>query len=95
MLHKLTKAFVDKIPFEKSSQVFYRDSLLTGFALRVGKTAKVYIAESKLYGKTIRVSIAKHNVITLDEARNAFKQYDNTVEGTPFEDCPSGQCDLK
>lgn len=33
--------------------------------------------------------------LTLDEAREAFKQYDNTVEGTPFEDCPSGQCDIK
>ena len=70
MLHKLTKAFIDKVPFEESGQVFYRDSLLTGFALRVGKTAKVYITESKLNGKTIRVSIAKHNVISLDEARN-------------------------
>ncbi len=33
--------------------------------------------------------------LTIDEAKVAFKQYDNTVEGTPFEDCPSGQCDVK
>ena len=32
--------------------------------------------------------------LTLDEAKAAFKQYDNTVEGTPFEDCPSGTCNL-
>jgi ribonucleoside-diphosphate reductase alpha chain len=33
--------------------------------------------------------------LTLDEAKQAFTQYDSTVEGTPFEDCPSGQCDIK
>ena len=70
MLQKLTKAFVEKIGFEESGQVFYRDSELIGFGLRVGRTAKVYFAESKLHGKTIRVSIARHNVISLDEARN-------------------------
>jgi hypothetical protein len=45
MLHKLTKSFVDKVSFEKSGQVFYRDSELLGFGLRVGKSAKVYYAE--------------------------------------------------
>ena len=62
MLHKLTKSFVDKVTFEKSGQVFYRDSELLGFGLRVGKTAKVYIAEAKLHGKTVRKSIARHNL---------------------------------
>lgn len=63
MLQKLTKAFVEKIGFEESGQVFYRDSELIGFGLRVSRRVKVYFAESKLHGKTIRVSIARHNVI--------------------------------
>ena len=75
MLHKLTKSFVEKVAFEKSGQVFYRDSELLGFALRVGKTAKVYIAEAKLHGKTVRKSIARHNVVSLDEARSQAKTY--------------------
>jgi integrase len=75
MLHKLTKSFVDKISFEKSGQTFYRDSELLGFGLRVGKTAKVYFAEAKLHGKTVRKSIARHNVVTLDEARSRAKSY--------------------
>jgi integrase len=75
MLHKLTKSFVDKISFEKSGQTFYRDSELLGFGLRVGKTAKVYFAEAKLHGKTVRKSIARHNVVTLDEARSQAKTY--------------------
>jgi|SRR5450830_111217 len=73
MMQKLTKAFVDKIGFVESGQIFYRDSELLGFGLRVGKTAKVYFAESKLNGKTIRVSIARHNVIAVDDARSQAK----------------------
>lgn len=73
MMQKLTKAFVDKISFVESGQIFYRDSELLGFGLRVGKTAKVYFAESKLNGKTVRVSIARHNVVTVDDARSQAK----------------------
>lgn len=73
-MQKLTKAFVVKVPFEQSGQKFYRDSELKGFGLRVGKSAKVYIAESKLHGKTIRSTIARHNVITVDEARTKAKK---------------------
>jgi integrase len=75
MLHKLTKSFVEKVPFEKTGQTFYRDSELLGFGLRVGKSAKVYYAEAKLHGKTVRKSIARHNVISLDEARSQAKSY--------------------
>ncbi|WP_019897546.1 tyrosine-type recombinase/integrase [Methylotenera mobilis] len=75
MLHKLTKSFVDKVSFEQSSQIFYRDSELLGFGLRVGKSAKVYYAEAKLHGKTVRKSIARHNVVSLDEARSQAKSY--------------------
>lgn len=75
MLHKLTKSFVDKVSFEKSGQVFYRDSELLGFGLRVGKSAKVYYAEAKLHGKTVRKSIARHNVVSLDDARSQAKSY--------------------
>jgi len=75
MLHKLTKSFVEKVPFEKAGQTFYRDSELLGFGLRVGKSAKVYYAEAKLHGKTVRKSIARHNVISLDDARSQAKSY--------------------
>jgi integrase len=73
MMQKLTKAFVEKIGFVDSGQIFYRDSELLGFGLRLGKTAKVYFAESKLNGKTVRVSIARHNVVTVDDARSQAK----------------------
>lgn len=66
---------MEKVPFEKSGQIFYRDSELLGFGLRVGKSAKVYYAEAKLHGKTVRKSIARHNVVSLDEARTQAKSY--------------------
>lgn len=74
MLQKLTKAFVDKIGFEQSGQIFYRDSELIGFGLRVGKSKKVFFAEAKLDGKTIRKSIARHNVISVEDARAQAKK---------------------
>lgn len=81
-MQKLTKSFVEKLPFEQSGQAFYRDVDLKGFALRVGTSSKTYIAESKLHGKTIRKSIAKHNVISVDEARiRAKKILANISEG--------------
>lgn len=81
MLHKLTKAFVEKIPFEPSGQKFYRDSELIGFGIRVGKTAKVYFAESKLHAKTVRVSIARHNVLSVEEARTEAKRILAEISG--------------
>ncbi len=69
MAQKLLKSFVDSVPLVATGQVFYRDSELKGFGLRVGKTGKVYIAESKVNGKVVRVSIGKHGVFTPEQAR--------------------------
>ncbi|MES1981814.1 MAG: tyrosine-type recombinase/integrase [Pseudomonadota bacterium] len=69
MAKKLTKSFIDSIPLTLAGQAFYRDSELKGFALRVGTTGKVYITESKVKGKVVRVSIGKHGVYTAEQAR--------------------------
>lgn len=75
MLQKLTKAFVDKVGLEKSGQKVYRDSELMGFCLRVGTKTKIYFVESKLRTKTIRVTIGRHDVFSLDDARIQAKVY--------------------
>jgi hypothetical protein len=62
-----------------------------------------YLKGTTFYRENTRGYVNKEGVVeppplmalTLDEARDAFNQYDSTVEGTPFEDCPSGQCDIK
>jgi integrase len=74
MPQKLTKTIVDSIPYPGNGQTFYRDSEIKGFGLRVGATSKVYIAESKVNGKTVRVSIGKHGIYTAEQARNEAKE---------------------
>jgi integrase len=69
MSYKLTKTLVDSIPYPESGQVFYRDAELKGFGLRVGTGSKVYIAEGKVDGKTVRVTIGRHGVFTAEQAR--------------------------
>jgi len=69
MAQKINKSFVDSIPLSTSGQTFYRDSDLKGFGLRVGSTSKVYIAEGKINGKNVRLTIGKHGVFTAEQAR--------------------------
>lgn len=69
MSKKLTKSFIDSIPHSDSGQTFYRDTELKGFGLRVGTSSKVYIAEGKVAGKTVRVSIGHHGIFTAEQAR--------------------------
>lgn len=73
MTQKLTKSAVEKIPFTTTGQAYYRDSELKGFGLRVGTKTKVYYAESKLYGRTVRVTIGRHEILTSEEARQRAK----------------------
>lgn len=72
---KLTKASVEKIPYSENGQLFYRDSELKGFGLRVTKSCKTYIVETSVRGKTCRVTIGKHGVFTAEQARTQAKQH--------------------
>lgn len=69
MPHKLTKSVVDTLPFTEAGQALYRDRELKGFGLRVGTRSKVYYAEGKVSGKTVRVTIGHHGVFTAEQAR--------------------------
>lgn len=71
MAYKLTKTLVESLPYPDDGQMFYRDSELKGFGVRVGTGSKVYFAEGKIGGnKTVRVTIGRHGVFTAEEARN-------------------------
>ena len=69
MSHKLTKLFVDSLPYPETGQIFYRDSELKGFGIRIGTESKVYIAEGKVNNKSVRVTIGHHGVFTAEQAR--------------------------
>jgi len=73
-MKKLTKSYVDKLPFPNKEQVFYRDPELKGFALRVTTGSKTYIVETSVRGKTCRVTIGKHGVFSPDQARVQAKK---------------------
>ena len=70
---KLTKSVIDAIPYPETGQKFYRDSEIKGFGLRVGTSSKVYIAESKVNNKTVRVTIGRHGIFTAEQARQEAK----------------------
>lgn len=66
---RLTRRTIDEIPFAESGQVFYRDTMLSGFGLRVGTKSKVYFAEGQVDRRTRRVTIGRADVFAPDVAR--------------------------
>jgi integrase len=66
---RLTRRTIDEIPFAESGQVFYRDTMLSGFGLRVGTKSKVYFAEGQVNRRTRRVTIGRADVFAPDVAR--------------------------
>ena len=71
---KLNKSTVDAIPLTEKGQLIYRDSDLTGFAVRATNKSKVYIVERRSSGKLYRVTIGKTNEITVVEAKKKAQQ---------------------
>lgn len=71
---KLTKSAVDKLPLSDTGQVIYWDTELSGFGLRVGKKAKAFICERRIDGKTVRVTLGKHPVLTAPVARKMAQE---------------------
>ena len=73
---RISKSFVDKVSAPKPkengtpTQVFYRDSTLPGFGLRVtsGGT-KSYIVETRIGKKVKRKTLGRHGIITAEQAR--------------------------
>ena len=71
---RLTKTVVEKIPFDISRSVIYRDPELPGFGLRVGKTSKSYFVEGRVKGTNRRKVIGSHILYTPESARREAKR---------------------
>lgn len=71
---KLTKHAVDKILHPETGQVFYRDSELHGFGLRVGAMTKTFICEKKINGKSTRVTIGSYPAFSVELARKLAQE---------------------
>lgn len=66
---RLTRRAIDDIPFSASGQILYRDTLLSGFGLRVGSRSKVYFAEGQVNRDTRRVTIGRADLFAPEVAR--------------------------
>ena len=67
---KLTNTTVNRIEPPPDNYRLIWDSTLKGFALRVTeKGVKSYVVEGRVNGKTRRVTLGRHGVITADQAR--------------------------
>ncbi len=76
---KLTKTVVDRAqPVEvngKTRQKLYLDSELKGFGLCVGAKSKTFFAQRGIGGsRTVRVTIARYGVLTVEQARKEAQQ---------------------
>lgn len=73
---KLTKAFVEKAQApDGKDQIFYRDSEIKGFALRVTSSgAKSFVVETLIGNKVRRMTLGKFGKITAEQARNEAKK---------------------
>ena len=67
---KLTKRFIDSLPMPEKGQVYYWDTDLTGFGLRLNPKSKVYICQVKVNGEARRDTIGPHGTFTPDKARD-------------------------
>lgn len=79
---RITKSFVDKVtipktgPNGKSSQAFYRDSVIAGFGLRVTSGgAKSFIVEKRVDGRVKRKTLGRYGNLTVEQARKEAQKF--------------------
>jgi len=75
MAQRITKTFVDKVSTPslqngKHTQVFYRDSAIPGFGLRVNSGgSKAFIVETRINNKVKRITLGRYGKLTVEQAR--------------------------
>jgi integrase len=72
---KLTKTFVNKLPFAKEGTQKHWDSEIKGFVLFVGKRSKTWYYQRDVGGRTQRVMIGRYPVISTVAARQTALGY--------------------
>lgn len=75
---KLTQASVKALPLvqpeDRKRQHLYFDSTLPGFGLVVGAKAKTFVVQRDIDGRSVRTSIGRYGVYTVDQAREEAKE---------------------
>ena len=85
---RINKTFVDSISPPapqangKPKQAFYRDQAIPGFGLRVTSGgAKSFIVETRINGKTKRITLGRYGKLTPEQARKMAQQLLGDVAG--------------
>lgn len=79
---RLTKTSVEKLPLPDSGQRIVWDDTLKGFGVRLTPGSRSYVVESRVNGRTRRVTLGAHGVLTADMARKrAQKALVSMTEG--------------
>jgi integrase len=66
---RITKSVVEKLPLSEGKPIVHFDDKLTGFGVKVTACAKVYIAQSRVGGKRVRITLGRHGALTAEQAR--------------------------
>ena len=74
-LLKITQSSIKSIPSPQSSQTYHWDTCLTGFGICVNRKTSSFVVQARMNGKTIRHTIGRCNVFTLDQARTEARKF--------------------
>lgn len=66
---KLTKSVVENSTLPLKGQTFLWDSEIKGFGVRLNPAGKTYIVQGRVNGVDRRVSLGRHGILTVQEAR--------------------------
>jgi integrase len=66
---KITKSVVDNLLHPNKGQMLYMDEELKGFGVLVSAKTKTYVSQRDIAGRTVRVTIGRHGVVTTATAK--------------------------
>ncbi|MFH1490302.1 MAG: integrase family protein [Pseudomonadota bacterium] len=79
---RLTKSVVEHSSLPLKGQTFLWDSDVKGFGVRLTPSGRTYIAQGRVKGVERRVSLGRHGILTVQEARNkARAQLSSMLDG--------------
>ena len=79
---KLTKEKVENAKLPTKGQAFLWDSEIRGFGVRLTPTARTYVVQARIRGIQRRVTLGRHGVLTVQEARKeAIKELAKMLKG--------------
>ena len=71
---RLTKTAVERLPLPETGQKLVWDDVLKGFGVRLTRGSRSYVVESRVDGRTRRVTLGAHGVLTAEQARTRAKK---------------------